>query len=69
MSQFFTARPHACDPSSLQQYLPSKEIDAEMKENGAKRQREAIVNCQSLTRKLGDQKEPVQCQLMMSILM
>ncbi|KAJ0971210.1 hypothetical protein J5N97_019169 [Dioscorea zingiberensis] len=37
-SEFFTAKPHACEPSSLPQYPPSKEIDAKMRDEKARRQ-------------------------------
>ncbi|KAD3641997.1 hypothetical protein R6Q59_004616 [Mikania micrantha] len=47
-SEFFTAKPHACDPSSLPQYPPSKEIDAKKREEEFKRQREARANGQML---------------------
>ncbi|KVH95869.1 Protein kinase, ATP binding site-containing protein [Cynara cardunculus var. scolymus] len=39
--QFFTTKPHACDPSSLPRYPPSKEIDAKMRDEEARRQRAA----------------------------
>ncbi|KAI3812261.1 hypothetical protein L1987_16968 [Smallanthus sonchifolius] len=45
-SEFFTTKPHACDPSSLPQYPPSKEIDAKRREEEAKRQRAARTNGQ-----------------------
>ncbi|KAL3509351.1 hypothetical protein ACH5RR_028752 [Cinchona calisaya] len=32
-SEFFTAKPFACDPSSLPKYPPSKEIDIQWQEN------------------------------------
>lgn len=35
--QFFTTRPLACDPSSLPKYPPSKEIDAKIREEEARR--------------------------------
>uniref|UniRef100_A0A803NCK2 Protein kinase domain-containing protein n=2 Tax=Chenopodium quinoa TaxID=63459 RepID=A0A803NCK2_CHEQI len=31
-SEFFTSKPHACDPSTLPKYPPSKEIDARRRE-------------------------------------
>ncbi|PWA77104.1 serine/threonine/dual specificity protein kinase, catalytic domain-containing protein [Artemisia annua] len=40
-SEFFTTEPHACDPATLPQYPPSKEIDAKMRDDEAKRQRAA----------------------------
>ncbi|KAI3787354.1 hypothetical protein L1987_41766 [Smallanthus sonchifolius] len=56
-SEFFTTKPHACDPSTLPQYPPSKEIDAKMREAEAKRQREARVNCQKLDKESRGPKE------------
>ncbi|XP_071726309.1 probable serine/threonine-protein kinase At1g54610 [Rutidosis leptorrhynchoides] len=38
-SEFFTTKPHACDPSSLPKYPPSKEIDAKLREEELRRQR------------------------------
>lgn len=40
-SEFFTTEPCACDPSSLPQYPPSKEMDAKMRDEEARRQRAA----------------------------
>ncbi|KAL2476746.1 Protein kinase superfamily protein [Abeliophyllum distichum] len=37
-SEFFTTKPLACDPSSLPKYPPSKEIDAKLREEEARRQ-------------------------------
>ncbi|KAJ8556149.1 hypothetical protein K7X08_022907 [Anisodus acutangulus] len=37
-SEFFTTKPFACDPSSLPTYPPSKEIDAKLREEEARRQ-------------------------------
>ncbi|XP_015056283.1 probable serine/threonine-protein kinase At1g54610 [Solanum pennellii] len=36
-SEFFTTKPFACDPSSLPTYPPSKEIDAKLREEEARR--------------------------------
>ncbi|KAD6795722.1 hypothetical protein E3N88_06618 [Mikania micrantha] len=36
-SEFFTTKPHACDPSTLPKYHPSKEIDAKLREEEARR--------------------------------
>ncbi|XP_022869479.1 probable serine/threonine-protein kinase At1g54610 [Olea europaea var. sylvestris] len=36
-SEFFTTKPFACDPSSLPKYPPSKEIDAKLREEEARR--------------------------------
>ncbi|XP_076934970.1 putative serine/threonine-protein kinase At1g54610 [Bidens hawaiensis] len=52
-SEFFTIQPHACDPSSLPKYPPSKEIDAKMREEEAKRQRAARMNEQKLDKETG----------------
>ncbi|CAM6108079.1 unnamed protein product [Calypogeia fissa] len=38
-SEFFTTKPLACDPSSLPQYPPSKEFDAKIRDEEARRQR------------------------------
>ncbi|BBN05880.1 cyclin-dependent kinase 12/13 [Marchantia polymorpha subsp. ruderalis] len=38
-SEFFTSKPLACDPSSLPQYPPSKEFDAKIRDEEARRQR------------------------------
>ncbi|KAG6517344.1 probable serine/threonine-protein kinase At1g54610 [Zingiber officinale] len=42
-SQFFTTMPFACDPSSLPKYPPSKEYDAKLRNEEARRQREAAI--------------------------
>ncbi|KAJ8572654.1 hypothetical protein K7X08_009165 [Anisodus acutangulus] len=38
-SEFFTTKPLPCDPSSLPKYPPSKEFDAKMRDEEARRQR------------------------------
>jgi serine/threonine protein kinase len=40
-SDFFTTKPLPCDPSSLPQYPPSKEFDAKLRDDEARRQRAA----------------------------
>lgn len=40
-SEFFTTKPFACEPSSLPKYSPSKELDAGMRDNEARRQNAA----------------------------
>jgi hypothetical protein len=35
--QFFTTKPFACDPSSLPKYPPSKEFDAKLRDEEARR--------------------------------
>ncbi|CAI9102433.1 OLC1v1000706C4 [Oldenlandia corymbosa var. corymbosa] len=40
-SEFFTTEPYACDPASLPQYPPSKEMDAKRRDDEARRQRAA----------------------------
>lgn len=35
--QFFNTEPYACEPSSLPQYPPSKEIDARRRDDEARR--------------------------------
>ncbi|XP_077240537.1 putative serine/threonine-protein kinase At1g54610 [Tasmannia lanceolata] len=38
-SEFFTTKPYACEPSSLPQYPPSKEMDAKLRDEEARRLR------------------------------
>ncbi|KAG8066864.1 hypothetical protein GUJ93_ZPchr0004g40236 [Zizania palustris] len=38
-SEFFTAKPYSCDPSSLPKYPPSKEYDAKIRDEEARRKR------------------------------
>ncbi|XP_008804581.2 probable serine/threonine-protein kinase At1g54610 isoform X2 [Phoenix dactylifera] len=40
-SEFFTTEPYACEPSSLPKYPPSKEMDAKLREEEARRLRAA----------------------------
>ncbi|KAG9457009.1 hypothetical protein H6P81_001517 [Aristolochia fimbriata] len=40
-NEFFTTRPLPCEPSSLPKYPPSKELDAKLREEEARTQREA----------------------------
>ncbi|KAI3703674.1 hypothetical protein L1987_73866 [Smallanthus sonchifolius] len=40
-SGFFTTKPYACDPSSLPKYPPSKEMDAKLRDEEARRLRAA----------------------------
>ncbi|XP_074569353.1 putative serine/threonine-protein kinase At1g54610 isoform X2 [Curcuma longa] len=42
-SEFFTTKPFPCDPSSLPKYPPSKEYDAKLRNEEARRQREAAM--------------------------
>lgn len=42
-SEFFTTKPLACDPSSLPKYPPSKEYDAKLRDEEARRQRAAAL--------------------------
>lgn len=35
--QFFNSEPYACEPSSLPQYPPSKELDAKLRDEEARR--------------------------------
>ncbi|XP_047331466.1 probable serine/threonine-protein kinase At1g54610 [Impatiens glandulifera] len=39
-SEFFTTEPQACEPSSLPKYPPSKEIDAKLRDEEARRKRD-----------------------------
>ncbi|KAJ4956191.1 hypothetical protein NE237_012974 [Protea cynaroides] len=40
-SEFFTTKPYACEPSSLPKYPPSKEMDAKLRDEEARRLRNA----------------------------
>ncbi|KAL5843353.1 hypothetical protein ACOSQ4_009311 [Xanthoceras sorbifolium] len=42
-SEFFTTDPLACDPSSMPKYSPSKELDAKLRDEEARRQRADAV--------------------------
>ncbi|RZC73388.1 hypothetical protein C5167_048867 [Papaver somniferum] len=42
-SEFFTAKPLPCDPSTLPKYPPSKEFDAKLRDEEARRQRAAAM--------------------------
>ncbi|KAA8542482.1 hypothetical protein F0562_023645 [Nyssa sinensis] len=51
-SEYFTAKPHACDPSSLPKYPPSKEIDAKHREEAQRKKPGRRVRAPETTRKL-----------------
>ncbi|KAK3005458.1 hypothetical protein RJ639_016329 [Escallonia herrerae] len=57
-SQFFTTLPHACDPSSLPKYPPSKEIDAKLRDEEARRQGAVGVGAQKVNGEMTGLKEP-----------
>lgn len=38
-SEFFTTEPHACEPSSLPKYPPTKEMDVKLRDEAARRQK------------------------------
>ncbi|KAL4585260.1 hypothetical protein LXL04_009876 [Taraxacum kok-saghyz] len=56
-SEFFTTKPHACDPSSLPKYPPSKEIDAKLREEESRRQR-AEYKGQKTEKETRGQRDP-----------
>lgn len=57
-SEYFTTKPHACDPSSLPKYPPSKEIDAKLRDEEAKRQGAATgLKGQKVDREIKGSKE------------
>ncbi|XVF66825.1 hypothetical protein PTKIN_Ptkin10aG0068800 [Pterospermum kingtungense] len=58
-SEFFTAQPLACDPSSLPKYPPSKEIDAKLRDEEARRQRTAGSRGSRVDMERRGQKEPL----------
>ncbi|XP_068651746.1 probable serine/threonine-protein kinase At1g54610 [Aristolochia californica] len=45
-SEFFTARPLPCEPSSLPKYPPSKDFDAKLREEAARKQRATAMKGQ-----------------------
>ncbi|ERM99657.1 hypothetical protein AMTRI_Chr11g158140 [Amborella trichopoda] len=49
-SEFFTTKPFACDPSSLPKYPPSKEFDAKLRDEEARRQRAAGEKADSVSK-------------------
>ncbi|GMI79793.1 hypothetical protein like AT1G53050 [Hibiscus trionum] len=57
-SEFFTTQPFACDPSSLPKYPPSKEIDAKLRDEEARRQR-AVGSRSRVDMERRGQKEPI----------
>lgn len=57
-SEFFTTEPLACDPSSLPQYPPSKEMDAKMRDEEARRQRAGAGRSRADTSKRMGRERP-----------
>ncbi|KAL1179785.1 hypothetical protein V6Z11_A03G183600 [Gossypium hirsutum] len=57
--QFFTTQPLACDPSSLPRYPPSKEIDAKLRDEEARRQRAVESRGSRVDMERRGQKEPL----------
>lgn len=60
-SEFFTMKPLPCDPSSLPKYPPSKELDAKLRDEEARRQRAAAIKdhkTESVGRGSMDSKAP-----------
>lgn len=47
-SEFFTTEPLACDPSTLPKYPPSKEIDAKLRDEEARRKRAVVSRGQRI---------------------
>ncbi|MBA0726750.1 hypothetical protein Golax_002557 [Gossypium laxum] len=58
-SEFFTSQPFACDPSSLPKYPPSKEIDAKLRDEEARRQRAVGSRGSRVDMERRGQKEPI----------
>ncbi|XWS63420.1 hypothetical protein CRYUN_Cryun06bG0095600 [Craigia yunnanensis] len=58
-SEFFTTQPFACDPSSLPKYPPSKEIDAKLRDEEARRQRAVGSRGSRVDMERRGQKEPL----------
>ncbi|CAN6847595.1 unnamed protein product [Brassica oleracea] len=53
---YFRTEPFACDPSSLPEYPPSKEIDAKIRDEAKRQQRSAQEKKDSLTRRSHERK-------------
>ncbi|KAL5704094.1 [pyruvate dehydrogenase (acetyl-transferring)] kinase [Ranunculus cassubicifolius] len=49
-SDFFTTKPYPCDPSTLPKYRPSKEFDAKLRDEEARRQRAAAKDSEKDSR-------------------
>ncbi|XP_022748937.1 probable serine/threonine-protein kinase At1g54610 [Durio zibethinus] len=58
-SEFFTTQPLACDPSSLPKYPPSKEIDANLRDEEARRRRADGSRGSRVDMERRGQKEPL----------
>ncbi|KAK8655279.1 hypothetical protein V6N13_107867 [Hibiscus sabdariffa] len=58
-SEFFTTEPLACDPSSLPKYPPSKEIDAKLRDEEARRQKAIESRGSRVDKERRGQKEPL----------
>ncbi|XP_050224037.1 protein IMPAIRED IN BABA-INDUCED STERILITY 1 isoform X2 [Mercurialis annua] len=61
-SEYFTTKPHACDPSSLPKYPPNKEIDAKHREEARRKKtsgRSRGADTRKPTRKHGGVSKPV----------
>ena len=56
VEQYFRTEPFACDPSSLPEYPPSKEIDAKIRDEAKRQQRSAQEKKDSLTRRSHERK-------------
>ncbi|GLT64192.1 hypothetical protein SLA2020_367000 [Shorea laevis] len=56
-SEFFTTKPLACDPSTLPNYPPSKEIDAKLRDEVARRQDDVGDKGRKVDLRKGVQKE------------
>ncbi|THG04240.1 hypothetical protein TEA_026570 [Camellia sinensis var. sinensis] len=57
-SEYFTTKPFACDPSCLPKYPPSKEIDAKLRDEEARRQEGAGSRRQRIDYETGGPKQP-----------
>ncbi|GMJ13068.1 hypothetical protein like AT1G53050 [Hibiscus trionum] len=58
-SELFTTQPLACDPSSLPKYPPSKEIDAKLRDEEARRQKAVGSRGSRVDKERRGQKEPL----------
>ncbi|KAG2262024.1 hypothetical protein Bca4012_013318 [Brassica carinata] len=55
-SEYFRTEPFACDPSSLPKYPPSREIDAKLRDDAKRQQRQAQEKQDSQTRRSHERK-------------
>ncbi|KAL8044124.1 hypothetical protein ABFX02_08G026300 [Erythranthe guttata] len=60
VSEYFSTKPYACDPSSLPKYPPNKEIDAKIREDARRKKSSAIARPEAGLRKPRRVRKPSQ---------